>query len=132
MSKLGWVAGTFGAIAVGVPLGIGLYHRAHMASGESPITAADADLLILQQHLQRIAMHGKALAKDDMDRAYAIAIKFGMPKTAATIRSIAVDGKPGGPTYVALPIDEKWPGTQLSSRAFIAQAMNALKSQATA
>lgn len=127
-------AGGLAASALGLSILVG------RDGGKPPLTqverdakaAADLPKTLLQQALMRIAMHKKALSDEDMKRAIGNAVALQMPKTMATLASIAKDGKPGGPNYVGLPIDEMWPGTQVSVRQYITNAMAALSSQVTA
>lgn len=93
----------------------------------APTALNAVDLAVFEQGMVRLAMQQAALDKATMDRLYALAIKGGLPKTAMTIKSIATDGKPGGPNYVATPGDEMWPGSTMSVRDYLAQKMAALK-----
>lgn len=94
--------------------------------------AANLNKTILEQHLVRIAMHKKALPAEDMNRAIQIAGNLGLMKTLATLKSIEQDGRPGGPNYVMLPMDELWPGTEKSVRRYVADAMAKLSAGAAA
>lgn len=88
---------------------------------------SEADKAVFEQGIMRIAMTKATLDKATMDQLYAIAIKAGLPKTAMMVRSILMDGKPGGPNYAPPPTDELWPGLTISVRAFISQEMKKLK-----
>lgn len=130
-SLLGWTGIIAGGTALGLSVAAGLSRRTSdttVPKPSSPSTSSrDVDATVLEQHLVRIGMHGKALAEADMARAIVTATRLGLPKTAATLQAIARDGKPGGPNYVPLPLDENWPGTNVSVRAHIANVLAALK-----
>lgn len=128
MNKLAIVGGALTAVSIGL-----IINEARKRSGATPgpdISALDKTLL--DQALTRIWMTKKALPKADMDRAYTIAINARMPKTAMTLRSIATDGKPGGPNYVMLPLDENWPGTNMSVRGYLTERVASLALQSRA
>lgn len=114
-----------GALAVG-SIGLIINEARKRSAGTPGPDIPALDKTLLDQVLLRIAINKKAQPKVDMDRAYAIAISARMPKTAMTLRSIAIDGKPGGPNYVMLPADENWPGTNTSVRAYVTERVASL------
>lgn len=123
--------------ALGLSIAVGAARRKPGGPAATPDEqllqqAAKLEQTILEQHLLRIAMSKTALPVADMDRAAVAAQKLMLPKTAATLVSIKRDGKPGGPSYIPLPLDEKWPGTGKSVRQYITDAMAALAARATA
>lgn len=132
-TKLWLLTGSVAAGVGGLAIFLGRERKADATltpTFEPPVTATKlnaAELAVFEQYFMRIAMSKKALSQPEMDKLFGLAVKAGLVKTSATIRSIAGDGVSGGPNYVPLPTDELWPGSTMSVGEYIVHRLNQLK-----
>lgn len=131
MSKkvVAWAVATLGGLG-GLALLVG--RERHKSGGSTLPALLDAvEMAVFENGLMRIAMNKTALDKETMERLYNLAIKAKLPKLAATIHSIATDGKPSGPNYVPTPTDELWPGSTKSVAQYLNDQLKLLAEQSS-
>lgn len=128
---------TGAAIAIGIATFLGLRKRRDGVMEPTYTIPVQPDKLtalektMLEQYLLRMAMTKAPLTAAEMTNAFQLAIKGELPKTAATLKSIITDKMIGGPTYVSLPTNEGWPGTNVGVRTYVTQQLAKLQTEST-